>query len=404
MLYEYTAATLEGEAKTGSIEAINVDVAINALQAKGLVITDIKSAKQSGSVLESLGQLKFFNKVKRKDIVILSRQLATLFEAKITILDSLDLLAGQTGSVKLKEILMEIIEDIKGGSYLSLAISKHPDIFSDFYINMIRSGEESGKLEEIFATLADHMERSYELTSKTRNALIYPAFVVAVFFVVMILMLTFVIPKLAAILSELNQEIPFYTKILIGASNFLNDFKIFLFAGVAIGGIFLWRYSKTEKGNAAVSRLQTSFPFVGALYSKLYLSRIADSMETLLSSGVPAVRTMEIAADVVGNKIYKNILLAVAQEIKGGNSISEAFSKYEEIPPMVVQMIKIGEEAGKLNFMLKTLGKFYKKEVDNTVETLVSLIEPAMIVILGGAVGLLLVSILGPIYNITAGV
>ena len=369
-----------------------------------MVITDIKSVQQSGSVLESLGQLKFFNKVKRKDIVILSRQLATLFEAKITILDSLDLLAGQTGSVKLKEILMEIIEDIKGGSYLSLAISKHPDIFSDFYINMIRSGEESGKLEEIFATLADHMERSYELTSKTRNALIYPAFVVAVFFVVMILMLTFVIPKLAAILSELNQEIPFYTKILIGASNFLNDFKIFLFAGVAIGGIFLWRYSKTEKGNAAVSRLQTSFPFVGALYSKLYLSRIADSMETLLSSGVPAVRTMEIAADVVGNKIYKNILLAVAQEIKGGNSISEAFSKYEEIPPMVVQMIKIGEEAGKLNFMLKTLGKFYKKEVDNTVETLVSLIEPAMIVILGGAVGLLLVSILGPIYNITAGV
>ena len=404
MLYEYTAATLEGEAKTGSIEASNVDIAINALQAKGLVITDIKSAKQSGSVLESLGQLKFFNKVKRKDIVILSRQLATLFEAKITMIDSLELLAGQTGGVKLKESLMEIIEDIKGGSYLSLAMSKHPDIFSDFYINMIRSGEESGKLEEIFATLADHMERSYELSSKTRNALIYPAFVAAVFFIVMTLMLTLVVPKLAAILSEVNQEIPFYTKILIGAGNFFNDFKIFLFAGAAMGGIFLWRYSKTEKGNAAVSRFQTSFPFVGVLYSKFYLSRMTDSMETLLSSGVPAVRTMEIAADVVGNKIYKNILLAAAQEIKGGNSISEAFSKHEEIPPMVVQMIKIGEEAGKLNFMLKTLGKFYKKEVDNAVETLVSLIEPAMIVVLGGAVGILLISILGPIYNITAGI
>src|SRR3989338_3380135 len=244
MLYEYTAATLEGEVKTGSIEASNVDIAINALQAKGLVITDIKSAKQSGSVLESLGQLKFFNKVKRKDIVILSRQLATLFEAKIT---------------------------------------------------MIRSGEESGKLEEIFATLADHMERSYELSSKTRNALIYPAFVAAVFFIVMTLMLTLVVPKLAAILSEVNQEIPFYTKILIGAGNFFNDFKIFLFAGAAMGGIFLWRYSKTEKGNAAVSRFQTSFPFVGVLYSKFYLSRMTDSMETLLSSGVPAVRTMEIA-------------------------------------------------------------------------------------------------------------
>ena len=154
----------------------------------------------------------------------------------------------------------------------------------------------------------------------------------------------------------------------------------------------------------AVSRFQTSFPFVGALYSKFYLSRMTDNMETLLSSGVPAVRTLEITAEVVGNKIYKNILLTAANEVKGGSSISEALSKYPEIPLVVVQMIKTGEETGKLNFMLKTLGRFYKKEVDNAVDTLVSLIEPVMIVVLGGAVGILLISILGPIYNITAGI
>lgn len=404
MLYEYTATTLEGELKTGSIEASSVDVAISALQARSLIITDIKSAKQSGSVLESLRNLKFFNRVKHKDVVILSRQLATLFEAKIAVMDSLRLLAGQVNNAKLKESLTEIIEDIKGGSSLSLAMSKHPDIFSVFYINMIKSGEESGKLEEIFGSLADHLERSYELASKTKNALIYPAFVVVTFFIVMILMLTFVIPKLTSILTEVNQKIPFYTRILIGVSVFFRDFGVFLLGGAVAGGVFLWRYAKTEKGSEAVSRFQTSFPFVGALYSKFYLSRMTDNMETLLSSGVPAVRTLEIAADVVGNKVYKNILLTAANEVKGGSPISEALSKHPEIPLMVVQMIKTGEEAGKLNFMLKTLGRFYKKEVDNAVETLVSLIEPIMIVVLGGAVGILLISILGPIYNITAGI
>lgn len=404
MLYQYTATTLEGELKTGSIEASSVDVAISALQARSLVITDIKSAKQAGTILESLGNLKFFNRVKHKDIVVLSRQLATLFEAKIAVMDSLRLLAGQVANIRLKESLTEIIEDIKGGSSLSSAMSRHPDVFSVFYINMIKSGEESGKLEEIFSSLADHLERSYELASKTKNALIYPAFVVVTFFVVMVLMLTFVIPKLTSILTEVNQKIPFYTRILIGVSDFFRDFGVFLLGGVVAGGVFLWRYSKTEKGSEAVSRFQTSFPFVGALYSKFYLSRMTDNMETLLSSGVPAVRTLEITADVVGNKVYKNILLIAANEVKGGSSISEALSKYPEIPIMVVQMIKTGEETGKLNFMLKTLGRFYKKEVDNAVDTLVSLIEPVMIVVLGGAVGVLLVSILGPIYNITAGI
>ena len=248
MLYQYTATTLEGELKNGSIEASSVDVAISALQARGLVITDIKSAKQDGSMWGILSSFKFFNKVKHKDVVVLSRQLATLFEAKIAVMDSLRLLAGQVANARLKESLTEIIENIKGGSSLSLAMSKHPDIFSVFYINMIKSGEESGKLEEIFGSLADHLERSYELSSKTKNALIYPAFVVVTFFVVMILMLTFVIPKLTAILTEVNQKIPFYTRIIINISDFFRNFGVFLLGGAVAGGVFLWRYAKTENG------------------------------------------------------------------------------------------------------------------------------------------------------------
>jgi len=404
MLYEYIASTMEGESKSGSIEASSIDVAISALQSRNLIITDIRPAKQSGSILERLNGFKIFNKVKYKDVVILSRQLATLFEAKMAVLDSLRLLAGQTNSVRLKEGLTQITEDIKGGSSLSVAMAKQPDIFSSFYVNMVRSGEESGKLEEIFIALADHLERSYELNSKTKNALIYPAFVIATFFVVMILMLTFVIPKLTSILVEVGQKIPIYTRILIAVSNVFKNFGAFIFGGMAVGGVFLWRYAKTKNGSMAVSRFQTSFPVVGALYSKFFLSRLTDNMETLLSSGVPAVRTLEITADVVGNDVFRDILLTAANEVKGGKSISEAISAYQEIPTMVSQMIKTGEETGKLNFMLKTLGKFYKKEVDNAVDTLVGLIEPVMIVVLGGAVGVLLVSILGPIYNITAGI
>ena len=240
MLYEYTATTLEGELKTGSIEASSADIAINAIQARNLIITNITAAKQAGSILERLNNFKFFNRIKYKDIVIISRQLATLFEAKIAVMDSLRLLAGQTNSPRLKEGLTEIIEDIKGGFSLSSAMAKHPDIFSAFYINMIKSGEESGKLEEIFSALADHLERSYELANKTKNALIYPAFVVVTFFAVMILMLTFVIPKLTSILTEVGQKIPIYTRILIGVSDFFRDFGVFLFRRRGGGrGIFV---------------------------------------------------------------------------------------------------------------------------------------------------------------------
>ena len=260
----------------------------------------------------------------------------------MAVLDSLRLLAGQTSNIRLKEGLTQITEDIKGGSSLSMSMAKQPDIFSSFYVNMVRSGEESGKLEEIFIALADHLERSYELASKTKNALIYPAFVIATFFIVMILMLTFVIPKLTAILVEVGQKIPIYTRILIAVSNVFKNFGAFIFVGMAIGGVFLWRYSKTKAGSMAVSRFQTSFPVIGALYSKFFLSRMTDNMETLLSSGVPAVRTLEITADVVGNDVYRDILLTAANEVKGGKSISEALSNYQEIPTMVTQMIKTG--------------------------------------------------------------
>lgn len=400
MLFKYEATTLEGERQNGVIDAVNMDVAVNSLQRKNLIIVSIDSAEKK-SFLEDI-QISVFKRIKKRDVVILSRQLATLFESKVSVTDSFKLLAEESESPVLREKLNAILEDIQGGLPMSQAMGKHSDVFSRFYVNMVKSGEESGRLDEVFVYLADYLERAYDLISKARNALFYPAFIVATFIAVMSLMMVVVIPKLQGVLEEAGQEIPFYTKIIIAISEFLSAYGIILL--VLLGGViaFLIYYGRTEPGRLMFSQIEITVPVVGNLYKKLYISRITDNLQTLLSSGISMTRSLEITAEVVGNRVYENILTDSVDALKAGNSVSEIFSKYEEIPPLVSHMIKIGEESGKLNFILGTLAKFYKREVDNAVETLVSLIEPIMIIVLAIAVGILLVAIIGPIYSITA--
>lgn len=402
MLYNYITTTPEGEKQSGSINAASIELAINSLQAKNFIIVSIKPADKSEGFF-SRG-IKFFERVRFQDVVILSRQLSTLFEAKIPVFETLNLLSNETENPSLRKNLTEIIEDVQGGMSMSQAMAKHPNAFSRFYVSMVRSGEESGKLNEVFSFLADYLERSYELSSKVKRALTYPAFIISTFIVALIVMLTFVIPKLSAILIDSNQAIPAYTRIVIGISNFFRDFGVFLLLGLIAAIIFLWRYAKTESGKTLISNFQLSLPYFGGLFKKFYVSRITDSLETSLSSGISMVRALEISSDVVGSGVYYKILTEAVQDIKAGGSLSESFLKHGEVPLIVSQMIKIGEESGRLVFTLQTLSRFYKKEVDNAVDTLVSLIEPAMIVFLGLAVGLLLVSILGPIYNLASGI
>ncbi|MCX6731692.1 MAG: type II secretion system F family protein, partial [Candidatus Parcubacteria bacterium] len=304
----------------------------------------------------------------------------------------------------LRDIIGEVLNDIQGGISLSQAMAKHSAIFSNFYVSMVRSGEESGKLDETFSYMADYFERSYELSSKAKNALIYPAFIISTLIIVLVLMITFVVPHLTTILTESGQAIPIYTAILIGISNLFRQFGVFLLIGLVFAIIFLWRYLRTEHGEMFISRFQISIPLVGNLYKKFYISRITDNLELSLSSGISAIKALESAADIAGGSIYNKILLDAVNDVRGGGSLSASLSRYEEIPPIVSQMIKIGEETGKLNFILKTLSRFYKKEVDNTIETMVNMIEPAMIIVLGVFAALFILSIIVPIYNITAGV
>ena len=274
MLYRYKAIDQNtGDEKTGTIDAATVDVAIAALQRRNFIIISIVSADDL-PFYEKL--MNIGAKVPYRDVVVLSRQMATLFKAQVSALRVFQLLSEQTENEMLKKSLVEVAEDIQGGMSLSNALGKHSGIFSDFYVNMIRAGEESGNLSNTFGYLADYLDRTYELIAKTRNALVYPIFVIVVFIVVMILMLVIVIPKLSAIILETGKELPIYTKVVIGMSNLMVNYGIFFLVFLVISGFIFWRFVNTTKGKETIARFSLDLPFVGNLYRKLYLARITN--------------------------------------------------------------------------------------------------------------------------------
>src|SRR3989344_901206 len=373
MLFKYKAVDQEGKNKEGEIDAPNRDMAISGLQRRGLVVISIKDDKESKSILS----MSFFEKVSNKDMVILSRQISTLFDAQVSALKSFTMLAANTENNLLGCKLIEVGDDLQAGFSISGALAKHPDIFSNFYINMVKVGEETGKLNQTFLYLAEYLDRQYSLTSKTRNALIYPVFVIITFFVVMILMFVVVIPKLSSIILDSGQEVPFYTTVVITISNLFVHYGFILAIFVVLLGIWLWRLASTERGKIYLDSVKLSIPVVGNLYKKLYLSRITDNLNTMLSSGVPIVRAIDITAEVVGSRVYSEVLASVADGVKSGLALSVAFSKHkEQIPGILVQMVLVGEETGSMGTILKTLTEFYRREVDDAIDTLVGLIEP----------------------------
>lgn len=403
MLFNYEAITNTGEKKTGSVDASSRDLAIAAIQRRGYIVS---SVREGGVKKGMFDNISFFGKksIPMKDIVIMSRQMSTLFESQVAALKAFNLLAENTENQMLAKTLNEVAEDIKGGTYISVALSKHPESFSDFYVNMVKAGEESGKLTQVFSYLADYLDRQYQLTSKTKNALIYPGFVIGVFLIVMVMMFTFIIPKLATIIKESGVDIPFFTQIIMKLSDLFVHYGIFLLIAVVGFVVYLVHFSNTVSGKIYFDRLKISLPIFKNIYSKLYLSRISDNMDTMLSSSIPIVRSIELTSDVVGNRVYKNLLKEVAESVKSGSSLSDSFSKHKEIPSIMSGMIRVGEETGSLGNILKTLGHFYSREVNDAVDSMVSLIEPIMIIILGLGVGVLLSSILMPIYNIAGGI
>ncbi len=400
MLFNYQSVDQTGATTSGSIDAANVDIAISSLQRRGLVITSIIEADKKGGLLNM--NLAFFDRVSNKDVVILSRQLATLFEAQVSALRVFRLLGSESENKVLGNILLTISDDLQAGSSISTALEKHPKAFSEFYVSMVKAGEESGKLNETFSYLADYMDRTYELVSKAKSALIYPAFVMSTFITVMILMFTMVIPKISAILVESGQDIPIYTKIVLGISNFFVSYGIVMLGVSVVLGFLIMRYIKTPSGAVVFDQIKLSIPYLSNLYRKLYWARLSDNMNTMLVAGIPMIRALELTSSVINSSIYHKILADAVDSVKAGKTVSESLSGNGEIPGIMIQMMKVGEESGELGSILKTLARFYSREVTTAVDALVDLIEPAMIVMLGLGVATLLASVLIPIYNVAS--
>jgi type IV pilus assembly protein PilC len=400
MIFSYKAVDSQNSPVNGTIETTNKELAISSLQKRGYTILSIKDSESNKGMFSK--SFNLFGGIKNKDVVILSKQMSTLFTAQVSALRIFQLLAAEMEKPALRNVLISVSDEIQTGSSISTALSKFPKVFNNFYVNMVKAGEESGKLDQTFEYLADYMERNYEVSSKVKNALIYPAFVITTFIIVMILMLTVVIPKISSIIIDSGQKIPIYTQVVIWASNFLVNFGPLFLVIVVVGGFLLIKYLLSDKGKGFMSRLKLQVPYISTLYKKLYLSRISDNLNTMLTSGIPMIKSLELTANVVDNVIYENMMNKVIEDVKAGFPLSDAFGKHPQMPGILVAMTKVGEETGEVGTILKTLARFYQKEVMNAVDTLVDLIEPLMIVMLGLGVGFLLASVLIPIYNISS--
>ena len=402
MLFSYKTVDKTGTPREGTVDAQTIQSAIETVEGRGYTIISIDPVNTKSSFLDF--EISWFDRVSNREIVILSRQIATLFEAQVSALRIFRLLATEMENPKVKRILTDISDDLQGGSSISRALMRHPDVFSNFYVSMVKSGEESGTLEKTFAYLADYLDRMYQIVTRVRNALIYPAFVMSVFFAVMILMLTLVIPNISQILLNSGQELPAYTKIVIGLSDFTSSYIGFGLVFLVLSGIVYWQFNKTEAGARVVDEFKLSIPLLGGLYEKFFLTRMCDNLSTMLMSGISMVQSLEVTSEVVDNKVYKEIIENALIDVKGGKSFADSISEYPEIPGVLAQMSKVGEETGKLGEILSTLAVFYRQEVNSTIDTIIGLIEPAIIVLLGLGVGVLLASVLMPIYNIAGSI
>lgn len=402
MEFTYVAKTKQGETQSGTVEAANRAAAVEALQARGLIILNLAGAETTPVFARSL---KIFQRVKTKDLVSFSRQLSTLVSAQVPLLTSLQSLAKQEENKYFQGIIFEVANDVEGGTIFSRALSRHPKVFSDFFTNMVRSGEASGNLENSLLYLADYLEKQYYLASRVRGALAYPAFILGVFILIAVLMLILVIPKLMGFLQETGQELPFVTKVIIGASNFMRGWWWLILILLVGGG---WYVYYAVKNSPAVrwqwDTLKLKLPIFGKkIFQKIYVARIAENLSTLIQGGLTILQALQVTSEVVGNVVFQSIVAEAKEEVRVGNTLSSSFMKHKEIPILVSQMIATGEQTGSLDIILKKLAQFYSKEIDNTVDTLSQLIEPVLIVLIGGGVAVLVASILMPIYNIAGG-
>lgn len=396
--FNYKARTRDGQLQVGSVEAQNREGAVQALTGHDLFVLSIEPVQETRWYSRILD---FFKRVKITDIMIFTRQLSTLLASQVPLSDSLRNLYRQTTNPVLKEAINEMSNDINAGFSLSQALDKQGTLFSGFYVNMIRSAEVTGRLNEVLGFLADYLERQAALTGKVKNALTYPAFVVVLFFGVLIIMVSVVLPQITPIFTEADVELPIYTKILLFVGTLVSDWWWMLLLVGLVVLMVLINYFQTKEGRAVYDEVILHLPIFGKLFRKLYVARFAESARMLIKGGLTIPQAIEISSRTVGNVIYKSLLHHAADEIRRGRLLSQAIATMPEFPPLVSQLISVGESTGRLEELLGKVTDFYTREVEDTVNNLVTLIQPILMVVIGLLVAFLFASILLPLYNMS---
>jgi len=400
MKFRYKAQNSEKIVQEGIVEAETKEEAIKTLQNYSLIVFSLV-AEDDIPIYKKRVNIAFLNRIKQKDLVVFSRELATLVEGKVSLVEALKSLARQTTNPTFRDILAVVAQDVEGGSSLSKAMSKYPKIFSDFYMNLIRSSEVSGTLEKTLTYLADYEEKRHETTSKVKGAMMYPALLLVFMVIIGIFAMVKIVPQITAMLVEAKVELPMTTKLLIGLSDFLQKFWYIAIIGAGGVGYGFWYWIHTPQGSNIMGKIVLKIPVFGTILKHFYLNRIADNLKTLLRGGISILRSLEVTASVIGNSVYKDIILETKEEVRGGKNMSSVFMTYKEFPPMFTEMVKVGEKSGNIDNMLDKLASFYKKEVDAVIDNISKLIEPFLIIIMALGVAFLVSSIIIPIYKMS---
>lgn len=392
--FKYIAKEITGKTVSGILEYSDKALLIDALRKKDLIIISIEETAKRRPISSG-------GSVKLEEVVIFSRQLATMVDSGIPLVQALDILCEQIEKPVFKNILAKIKDDIETGSSLSDALARHPAVFSTLYINMVRAGESSGALDDILDRLAAYLEKSSMLQRKVKSSLVYPVVVITMAMLITLVMLLKVIPTFKGIFTMLGGELPLPTRILIFISDTIRQMFLYVAAGITVVVFALRKYMKTPQGKENFDRMLLAMPVLGPLFRKVAVAKFTRTFATLVKSGVPILVSLEIVGKTAGNTVIEKAVESVRNGIKEGENIADPLAKSGAFPPMVVRMIKVGEQTGELEKMLTKIADFYEDQVDAAVSGLTSLIEPLIIAFLGVVIGGIVIAMFLPVFKLT---
>jgi type IV pilus assembly protein PilC len=402
--FTYTG-TKNGKTITGSLDLNNKEAVMATLRRQNVQPLVIKQSSGKSKLL--LGLQHFGQSVKQKDLVVFTRQLSTMISAGVPLAKSLATMQGQTNNKYFKTVIAGIAKDVEGGKTLGDSLSRYPDVFSDVYINMVRAGEAGGILDDILKRLAFQVEKDASIRKKIKSAMAYPVVILTITVVAFFGIMIFIIPKIGAILKDLggeDAELPVYTQAMLSTSDFLRGNSLVLIVVFVLGIYLLRRYIKTPKGKLHLHQLLLRIPVVKTIVIKVAIARFARTFASLMSSGVTVLDALEVTGGAIGNKVIEAELRSAAKEVKNGKQLSEPLAHSTYFPPIVAQMLAVGEETGQIDTILVKVADFYEEEVDSVIDGVSSLIEPIMIIFLGGMVGIIAASVMGPIASLSQNV